>query len=176
MGKCSLMFAYVRLCSLFTGKKLLRRRMVNAVRSCKMHDKRRWGLVSLAPPSTRGNVWRGRALDFGRACWVRSNAEPMNGQRKCLSDRNTFFIYDTDERGSGLEENLRLSSLILAYLRLMGEKCLRRRRRPGGWNWLWRRASRFVKAASSGAGSIYGSRSDRLAAWLTCTSRAAAYP
>jgi hypothetical protein len=25
-----------------------------------------------------------------------------------LSDRNAFFIYDTDERGSGLEENLRL--------------------------------------------------------------------
>jgi hypothetical protein len=40
-----------------------------------------------------------------------------------LSDRNTFFICDTDERGSGLEENLRLSSRILAYLRLMGEKC-----------------------------------------------------
>jgi hypothetical protein len=48
-----------------------------------------------------------------------------------LSDRNTFFIYDTDERGSGLEENLHLSSLIpaysrlfpliLAYLRLMGK-------------------------------------------------------
>jgi len=57
------MFAYVRLCSpmfALTGKKMLRRWMVNAVRSCKMHDKRRWGLVELAPPSTRGNVWRGR--------------------------------------------------------------------------------------------------------------------
>jgi hypothetical protein len=53
---CSLMFAYVR----FIGEKCLRRRMVNAVQSCKMHDKRRWGLVELAPPSTRGNVWRGR--------------------------------------------------------------------------------------------------------------------
>src|SRR5216684_7011307 len=42
--------------------------------------------------------------------------------KQALSDRNTFFICDTDERGSGLEENLRLSSLILAYLRLMGEK------------------------------------------------------
>ncbi len=31
-----------------------------------------------------------------------------------LSDRNTFFIYDTDERGSGLEENLLLFSLIFA--------------------------------------------------------------
>ena len=56
----------------------------------------------------------------------------MNGNAKGLSDRNTFFIHDTDERGSGLEENLHLSSLILAYsrlfplilayLRLMGEK------------------------------------------------------
>ena len=39
----------------------------------------------------------------------------MNGKAKCLSDRNTFYVYDTDERGSGLEENLRLSSLIPAY-------------------------------------------------------------
>jgi len=118
MGKCSLMFAYVRLCSLLTGKKLLRRRMVNAVQSCKMHDKRGWGLVKLAPPSTRGTVRRGRALDFGRARWVRGNAGRMNGNANCLSDCNTYYIYDTDERGSGLEENLRLSSLILAYPRL----------------------------------------------------------
>jgi len=54
---------------------------------------------------------RGRALDFGRACWMRGNAGRMNGRCKCPIDRNTFFIYDTDERGSGLEENLRLSSL-----------------------------------------------------------------
>src|SRR2546422_9842279 len=40
---CSLMFAYVRL----MREKCSRRRMVNAVRSCKMHDKRRWGLVEL---------------------------------------------------------------------------------------------------------------------------------
>jgi len=57
-------------------------------------------------------------LDFGRARWMRGNAERMNGKAKCLSDRNTFFIYDTDERGLGLGENLRLSSLILAYSRL----------------------------------------------------------
>ena len=38
----------------------------------------------------------------------------MNGQAKDLSDRNIFFICDTDERGSELEENLRLNSLILA--------------------------------------------------------------
>src|SRR6266581_2294098 len=63
--------------------------------------------------------------DFGRARWLRENVECMYGKAKGLSDRNTFFICDTDEWGLGLEENLRLSSLILAYLRLMGEKCLR---------------------------------------------------
>jgi hypothetical protein len=57
-------------------------------------------------------------LDLGGAGWVGGNAERMNAKAKCLSDRNTFYIYDTDERGSGLEENLRLSSLIFAYLRL----------------------------------------------------------
>src|SRR5712692_5868480 len=40
-----------------------------------------------------------------------------------LNERNTFFICYTDERGSGLAENLRLFSLIFAYLRLMGKKC-----------------------------------------------------
>src|SRR5713226_7954032 len=52
----------------------------------------------------------------------------MNGQAKGLSERNTFFIYDTDERGSGIKENLRLCSPMFAYVRLMGKKCLRRRR------------------------------------------------
>src|SRR5438309_11918428 len=45
--------------------------------------------------------------------------------KQALSDRNTFLTCFTDERGSGLEQNLRVSSLILAYSRLMGEKCLR---------------------------------------------------
>ncbi len=49
-------------------------------------------------------------LDLGRARWTRRNAQRMNGKAKGLSDRNTFLIYDADERGSGLEENLRLSS------------------------------------------------------------------
>jgi hypothetical protein len=53
---------------------------------------------------------------------MQANAERMNGKAKGLGDRTTCFICDIDERGSGLEENLRLSSLILAYLRLMGEK------------------------------------------------------
>jgi len=35
----------------------------------------------------------------------------MNGKAKGLSDRNTFITCDTGERGLGLEENLRLSSL-----------------------------------------------------------------
>src|SRR6266446_5473736 len=64
---CSPMFAVVRLCSpMFAYVRLMRekcsrRRMVNVVRSCKLHDKRRWRVVELAPPSTRGNVWRGGA-------------------------------------------------------------------------------------------------------------------
>jgi hypothetical protein len=53
-------------------------------------------------------------LDLGRGRWTRGNDERMNGKAKGLSDRNTFFIYETDERGLGLEENLRLSSLIFA--------------------------------------------------------------
>ena len=61
-------------------------------------------------------------LDLGRACCMRGNAEWMNGKTKGLSDRNTFFIYDTVNADRGLEENLRLFPLILAYLRLMGEK------------------------------------------------------
>jgi hypothetical protein len=64
-------------------------------------------------------------LDLDRDRWMRGNAERMKGKAKGLSDRNTCFIYDTDKRGEDLEENLRLSSLILAYLRLMGEKCSR---------------------------------------------------
>src|SRR5216684_328302 len=57
---------------------------------------------------------------------MRENAERMNGQAKGLSDRNTCFICDADERGSGLEEkleeNVRLCSPMFAYVRLMGKK------------------------------------------------------
>src|SRR5260370_3854525 len=63
-------------------------------------------------------------LEVGRTRCLRANAKRMNGNAKCLSDRDTCFIYDTDEHGSGLVANLRLSSLIFAYLRVMGEKCL----------------------------------------------------
>ncbi len=56
--------------------------------------------------------------DFGRARWMRGNSERMHGQAKDLSDCNTFYIYDTGERESGLAENLRLCSLMFAYVRL----------------------------------------------------------
>src|SRR6267143_1088496 len=42
-------------------------------------------------------------LDLGRARWMRRNVEWMNGKAEGLNERNTFFIYDTDERGVGLE-------------------------------------------------------------------------
>ena len=58
------------------------------------------------------------SLDMGRARWMQANAERMNEKAEGLGDRNTLFIYDTDERGSGLEEILRLCSLKFAYLRL----------------------------------------------------------
>src|SRR5258708_37497328 len=125
MGKCSLMFAYVRLCSLYW------RKMFEA------SDGEGSSILQNARPTemgTRGNrpskYQRERLaqtkLDLGRARWLRGNAKRMNGKAKGSSDRNTFFICDTAERGLGLEENLRLSSLILAYLRLMGEKCFLR--------------------------------------------------
>jgi hypothetical protein len=47
----------------------------------------------------------------------------MRGQAKDLSDRNTFFIYDTDKRGLGIEENVRLCSPMFAYVRFLGKKC-----------------------------------------------------
>ncbi len=46
----------------------------------------------------------------------------MRGQAKDLSDCNTCFIYDEGERESGLEANLRLNSLMFAYVRVIGEK------------------------------------------------------
>src|SRR2546427_4487387 len=84
-----------------------------------------------APPMHRpaaqavGSKLARAKLDLGRGRWMRGNAERTNGKASGLSEWNTFFICDTDERGSGLEENPRLSSRILAYLRLMGKKCLR---------------------------------------------------
>src|SRR5712691_1851551 len=44
-------------------------------------------------------------LDFGRARWLRGNAERMNG--KDLSERNTFFICDTVNADQALRKNVR---------------------------------------------------------------------
>src|SRR5258708_361993 len=58
--------------------------------------------------------WRGRtSISVARVgSW--GNAARMNGRSKGLSDRNTFLTCFTDERGSGLAENLRLSSPMSA--------------------------------------------------------------
>ena len=53
------------------------------------------------------------------------NAERMNGKAKGLNERNTFFICDTVNADQELRKNVRLYSGMSAYLRLMGEKCLR---------------------------------------------------
>src|SRR6266851_2469485 len=71
----------------------------------------------VAPPMQRpvaqavGAKLARRSLDLARARCMRGNAKRMNGKAKGLSDRNTFITCDTGERGLGLEENLRLSSL-----------------------------------------------------------------
>src|SRR6266849_10902014 len=57
-------------------------------------------------------------LDLGRARWMRVKAERMNWKANGLSNRNTFSIYDMDERQSGLAENLRLYSRMFAHLRV----------------------------------------------------------
>ena len=57
----------------------------------------------------------------------------LNAKAEGLSVHNTFFICDTDERGSGLEENLRLSSLIPAYSRLSSLNGKKMFAAPVGW-------------------------------------------
>ncbi len=71
-------------------------------------------------------------FDLGRARWMRGGCDRMNGQTKDLSDRNACFIYDTDERGSGIGGEC---SLIFAYVRLcshIGKKMLRALRAATG--------------------------------------------
>src|SRR6266849_4009362 len=124
-GKCSLMFAYVRLCSpmfAFNRKKIVE--APDGERSSILQNARQteMGTRGTRPSEHQRQRLARTNLDFGRARWRRGSAERMNGQAKCLSDRNTSFICYSDERRSGLEENLRLSSLILAYVRLMGKK------------------------------------------------------
>src|SRR6266705_1225965 len=70
------------------------------------------------PARTKAQACRSKlgrtSVDLGPAGWMPGGSERMNGKGKELSDRNTFFTCDADERGSGLEENLRLSSLKFA--------------------------------------------------------------
>jgi hypothetical protein len=118
------MFAYVRLCSLYWRKMF---EASDGERSSILQNARQ---TEMGTRETRPSEYRRQRLalmklDLGRARCLRANAKRMKGKAKGLNDRNTCFIYDTDARGSGLEENLRLSSLRFAYLRLMGEKCLR---------------------------------------------------
>ena len=113
MGKCSLMFAYVRLCSLYWRKMF---EASDGEGSSILQNARptEMGSRGTRPSKYQRERLARTKLDLGRARWLRGNAERMNGNAKCLSDRNAFFICDTDERGLGLEENLRLFSLIFA--------------------------------------------------------------
>jgi hypothetical protein len=125
MGKYSLMFAYVRLCSLYWRKMF---EASDGERSSILQNARQ---TEMGTRGTRPSEYQRECLartkrDLGRARWLRGNAKRMNGKAKGLSDRNTCFICDTDERGWGSEENLRLFSLMFADLRLMGEKCFLR--------------------------------------------------
>jgi hypothetical protein len=88
-------------------------------------------------PPGMGNAaaqtWRRTAEshDLGGGRWVRGGCHRMNGQAEGLSDCTTCFTY----ADRGLTENLRLSSLILAYSRLSslnGKKCCGRRARLPG--------------------------------------------
>jgi hypothetical protein len=108
------MFAYVRLCSpVFAYVRLIRKKLLRALRAATGERGKRANfkfltvrdLISAWTGSGYGNA-EGAARGY---YWGLQNAK-VEG----LCDRNTFLIYDTDERGSGLEENLRLSSLILA--------------------------------------------------------------
>jgi hypothetical protein len=114
---CSLMFAYVRLCSLYW------RKMFEASDCERGSIRQNARPTEMGTRETRPSKYQRQRLartklDLGRARCLRANAKRMKGKAKGLNDRNTCFIYDTDARGSGLRENLRLSSLILAYSRL----------------------------------------------------------
>src|SRR5947209_2037886 len=73
------------------------------------------GSRAILDPGAGGWIKTGAAeLRFGSSALDAGSAERMNGKTKGLSDRNTFFICFTDERGSVLEENLRLCSPMFA--------------------------------------------------------------
>ena len=115
------MFAYVRRCSpIFAFN---RRKTVEALdgeRGTILQNARQteMGTRGTRPSEHQRQRLARTNLDFGRARWLQGYAQRINGKAKGLSDRNRFFTCFTDERGSGLAENLRLSPLIFAYSRL----------------------------------------------------------
>ena len=104
-----------------------------------------------------------RNLEFGRARWIRGNAERMNVKAKGLSDRNTCFIYDTDERGSGSRACFRISRRPAARDFGRGQGGLGRAQRP-------QRAVRNEPTPATGkrpaARRVFGHK----AVWLRCSS------
>ncbi len=125
------MFAYVRLCSpVFAYVRLMREKLVRALSAAAGERGKRANFKFLTVRSLI-SAWTGggygNAVGAARGHYWGLQSAKAEG----VSDRNTFFIYDTVEHGSGLEENLRLSSLIPAYARLSslnGKKMLRGRR------------------------------------------------
>jgi len=79
-----------------------------------------YGNAAGAARGHRGEVPNRPIADCRLQIWQRGTIDCglLHGKAKGWSDRNTLFIDYTEERGLGLEENLRLSSLIPAYSRL----------------------------------------------------------
>src|SRR5258708_18394462 len=69
-------------------------------------------------------------LDVGRALWMRGNSERLN--RKDLNERNAFFIFCSEERGSGIKEKCSLNGrkMLLAHLGTSRPAAFAR----GGWH------------------------------------------
>ncbi len=120
--RCSPMFAYVRLCSLNARKMF---EAPDGERSSILQIARQTEMASRGtrPSEYQRQRLARRCLDFGRARWVRRNAEPMNGKAKGLSNVTlvSFVTLMNADRGFGK---------IFAYLRLMGKKCCGRCARP----------------------------------------------
>ena len=110
---CSLMFAGVRLCSLYWRKMF---EAADGERSSILQNarQREMGTRGTRPSEYQRQRLARTCLDFSRAGWMRGKAERMNGKAKGLRDRNTFLTCFTGEHRLGLEENLRLFSLIFA--------------------------------------------------------------
>jgi hypothetical protein len=87
---------------------------------------------------------RARGLQKTRRFWPHCRPDPITGRflKQALSDRNTYVTHlslvalrNADRNWGKIFTYLRLFPLILAYLRLMGEKCLWRR----SWFPIWPR-------------------------------------